>query len=242
MNLRHGHPVAAARTDRIVRTPCRIYCSRYCGRCRQAVGNRTATSASADFAPVKDGCRGGRPGRLAGSRGHRTALPPPTPPTPPIPPSEATASSEEESADGVDAQVYTFPGTGGPTRIHVLSTTGSADAHPARIARRLRHDRRRRGRRCAPTAPTRATRKREGIVDASFGRHRLGARLHGQPRRHLLQPRVLPGHARPLRPHRQRGRDHQEVPPESRSSAPSTPTSGSRTSPACGTTSGSTTT
>jgi len=41
---------------------------------------------------------------------------------------EATASSEEESTDGVDAQVYTFPGTDGPTRIHVLTTTGSADA------------------------------------------------------------------------------------------------------------------
>ena len=41
---------------------------------------------------------------------------------------EATASSEEESVDGVDAQVYTFPGTDGPTRIHVLTTTGSADA------------------------------------------------------------------------------------------------------------------
>ena len=41
---------------------------------------------------------------------------------------EATASSEEESADGVDAQVYTFPGTNGPTRIHILTTTGSADA------------------------------------------------------------------------------------------------------------------
>ena len=41
---------------------------------------------------------------------------------------DATASSEEESGDGVDAQVYTFPGTDGPTRIHVLKTTGSADA------------------------------------------------------------------------------------------------------------------
>lgn len=41
---------------------------------------------------------------------------------------DATASSEEESADGVDAQVYTFPGTDGPTRVHVLTTTGSADA------------------------------------------------------------------------------------------------------------------
>lgn len=41
---------------------------------------------------------------------------------------DATASSEEESEDGVDAQVYTFPGTDGPTRIHVLTTTGSADA------------------------------------------------------------------------------------------------------------------
>ena len=41
---------------------------------------------------------------------------------------EATASSEDESADGVDAQVYTFPGVDGPTRIHVLPTTGSADA------------------------------------------------------------------------------------------------------------------
>lgn len=41
---------------------------------------------------------------------------------------DATASSEEESADGVDAQVYTFPGADGPTRIHVLTTTGSADA------------------------------------------------------------------------------------------------------------------
>ena len=38
---------------------------------------------------------------------------------------EATASSEEESVDGVDAQVYTFPGTDGPTRIHVLSTHSS---------------------------------------------------------------------------------------------------------------------
>ena len=41
---------------------------------------------------------------------------------------DAKASSEEESADGVDAQVYTFPGTNGPTRIHILTTTGSADA------------------------------------------------------------------------------------------------------------------
>ncbi len=41
---------------------------------------------------------------------------------------EATASSEEESVDGIDAQVYTFPGTNGPTRIHILTTTGSADA------------------------------------------------------------------------------------------------------------------
>lgn len=41
---------------------------------------------------------------------------------------DAKVSSEEESADGVDAQVYTFPGTDGPTRIHVLTTTGSADA------------------------------------------------------------------------------------------------------------------
>ena len=41
---------------------------------------------------------------------------------------DAKASSEEESADGVDAQVYTFPGTDGPTRIHILTTTGSADA------------------------------------------------------------------------------------------------------------------
>ena len=41
---------------------------------------------------------------------------------------EATASSEEESVDGVDAQIYTFPGTDGPTRIHILTTTGSADA------------------------------------------------------------------------------------------------------------------
>ena len=41
---------------------------------------------------------------------------------------DAKASSEEESVDGVDAQVYTFPGTDGPTRIHVLTTTGSADA------------------------------------------------------------------------------------------------------------------
>ena len=41
---------------------------------------------------------------------------------------DATASSEEESADGVDAQVYTFPGADGPTRVHVLTTTGSADA------------------------------------------------------------------------------------------------------------------
>lgn len=41
---------------------------------------------------------------------------------------DATASSEEESVDGVDAQVYTFPGTDGPTRVHVLTTTGSADA------------------------------------------------------------------------------------------------------------------
>lgn len=40
---------------------------------------------------------------------------------------EATASSEEESTDGVDAHVYTFPGTDGPTKIHVLAT-GSSDA------------------------------------------------------------------------------------------------------------------
>lgn len=37
----------------------------------------------------------------------------------------ATASSEKEVADGVDAQVYTFPGVDGPTRIHVLSTHSS---------------------------------------------------------------------------------------------------------------------
>ena len=44
---------------------------------------------------------------------------------------EAKASSEDESADGVDAQVYTFPGVDGPTRIHVLSTTGISGRHPA---------------------------------------------------------------------------------------------------------------
>ena len=37
----------------------------------------------------------------------------------------ATASSEKEVAGGVDAQVYTFPGVDGPTRIHVLSTHSS---------------------------------------------------------------------------------------------------------------------
>lgn len=37
----------------------------------------------------------------------------------------ATASSEKEVADGVDAQVYTFPGTDGPTRIHVIATQAS---------------------------------------------------------------------------------------------------------------------
>ena len=38
---------------------------------------------------------------------------------------EATASAEEESVDGVDAQVYTFPGVDGPTRIHVIATQAS---------------------------------------------------------------------------------------------------------------------
>ena len=56
------------------------------------------------------------------------ASPAPTALTSPVALTVATASSEEESEDGVDVQVYTFPGTDGPTRIHVLTTTGSADA------------------------------------------------------------------------------------------------------------------
>lgn len=39
----------------------------------------------------------------------------------------ATASSEEESVDDIGAQVYTFPGTNGPTCTHALTTTGSTD-------------------------------------------------------------------------------------------------------------------
>ena len=40
----------------------------------------------------------------------------------------ADASSHEESANGANAHVYTFPGTNGPTKIHILSTQGAADA------------------------------------------------------------------------------------------------------------------
>jgi len=40
----------------------------------------------------------------------------------------ATASSEERAEEGGSAQVLTFPGTSGPTRIHFLSTQGAADA------------------------------------------------------------------------------------------------------------------
>ncbi len=40
----------------------------------------------------------------------------------------ATASSEERAEEGGSAQVLTFPGTSGPTRIHILSTAGAADA------------------------------------------------------------------------------------------------------------------
>ena len=40
----------------------------------------------------------------------------------------ATASSEEKAEEGGSAQVLTFPGTSGPTRIHILSTAGAADA------------------------------------------------------------------------------------------------------------------
>ena len=41
---------------------------------------------------------------------------------------EATASSEERAEERGSAQVLTFPGTSGPTRIHILSTAGAADA------------------------------------------------------------------------------------------------------------------
>ena len=40
----------------------------------------------------------------------------------------ATASSEERAEERGSAQVLTFPGTSGPTRIHILSTAGAADA------------------------------------------------------------------------------------------------------------------
>lgn len=40
----------------------------------------------------------------------------------------ATASSEERAEERGNAQVLTFPGTSGPTRIHILSTAGAADA------------------------------------------------------------------------------------------------------------------
>ena len=40
----------------------------------------------------------------------------------------ATASSEERAEEGGSAQVLTFPGASGPTRIHFLSTQGAADA------------------------------------------------------------------------------------------------------------------
>ena len=40
----------------------------------------------------------------------------------------ATASSEERVEEGGSAQVLTFPGASGPTRIHFLSTQGAADA------------------------------------------------------------------------------------------------------------------
>ena len=86
----------------------------------------------------------------------------------------ATASSEERAEEGGIAQVLTFPGTSGPTRIHILSTAGRN---------------RRRGQ----------------------GRHRLGPWLSEAQRRHLIKPGVLPGHARALRPYRQRRRHHLRV-------------------------------
>ena len=81
---------------------------------------------------------------------------------------DATASSEEESADGVDAQVYTFPGTDGPTRIHVLTTTGSADAIllESRGVFAMIDGAEGVG---APDGTDPRYPKREGIVDASFG-------------------------------------------------------------------------
>ena len=80
----------------------------------------------------------------------------------------ATASSEEESADGVDAQIYTFPGTDGPTRIHVLTTTGSADAIllESRGVFAMIDGAEGVG---APDGTDPRYPKREGIVDASFG-------------------------------------------------------------------------
>ena len=81
---------------------------------------------------------------------------------------DATASSEEESADGVDAQVYTFPGTDGPTRVHVLTTTGSADAIllESRGVFAMIDGAEGVG---APDGTDPRYPKREGIVDASFG-------------------------------------------------------------------------
>ena len=81
---------------------------------------------------------------------------------------DATASSEEESVDGVDAQIYTFPGTDGPTRIHVLTTTGSADAIllESRGVFAMIDGAEGVG---APDGTDPRYPKREGIVDASFG-------------------------------------------------------------------------
>ena len=81
---------------------------------------------------------------------------------------DATASSEEESEDGVDAQIYTFPGTDGPTRIHVLTTTGSADAIllESRGVFAMIDGAEGVG---APDGTDPRYPKREGIVDASFG-------------------------------------------------------------------------
>ena len=91
--------MAATWTDRIVRNSRRVPRSRYCRRPCRWSGNAWRYGVCR---PLPDKC------------GLHVA--------PPV------ASQDRAASDGVDAQVYTFPGVDGLTRIHVLSTTGSADA------------------------------------------------------------------------------------------------------------------
>ncbi len=138
---------------------------------------------------------------------------------------DGPASSEEKARTASTLRILHL--RHGRSHPHSCSLdVGFCGRHPARVSRRLRYDRRLGGRGCAGSRIPRYP-LRDGVV--LVGRdYRPGSRLHVN---HGTSPprtsHVLPGHT-PIRSYRQRGRYHPGSSTRRSSSAPNTPTSGSR--------------